>query len=54
MDQSVIFQALKVWHLEAENEVNLKIKDYNPWVNDWIGVFNVCITLVYFCKFYYS
>jgi len=35
----VIFQPIKIWQLETENEVNLRVKGYNPWVNDWIGVF---------------
>lgn len=32
-----------MWLLETENEVNLQIIEYIPWVNDWIGVFNVCL-----------
>lgn len=39
IDFSVIFQPIKIWKLETENEVNLRIKNYNPWVNDWIGIF---------------
>lgn len=42
VEQLVIFQPVEAWQLETENEVNLRIKDYNPGVNDWIGVFNVC------------
>ncbi|XP_025409047.1 inositol polyphosphate 5-phosphatase K-like isoform X1 [Sipha flava] len=40
VEQPVIFQSIEAWQLETENEVNLRIKDYNPGVNDWIGVFN--------------
>lgn len=51
VDQSVIFQPIKTWYLENENEVNLRIKDYVPWVNDWIGVFHVRFKCVYSTKF---
>jgi len=36
-----------MWKLETENEVNLRIKNYNPWVNDWIGIFPVCRNQIY-------
>uniref|UniRef100_A0A2H8TQ97 Inositol polyphosphate 5-phosphatase K n=1 Tax=Melanaphis sacchari TaxID=742174 RepID=A0A2H8TQ97_9HEMI len=39
VDQPVIFQPINTWQLETENEINLQIKNYIPWVNDWIGVF---------------
>ncbi|XP_022161564.1 inositol polyphosphate 5-phosphatase K-like [Myzus persicae] len=44
VDQPVIFQRIKTWQLETENEVNLQIKEYIPWVNDWIGVFKETYT----------
>jgi len=40
IEQPVIFEPIKSWNLEMENEINLRIKGYNPWVNDWIGVFH--------------
>ncbi|VVC33733.1 Endonuclease/exonuclease/phosphatase,Inositol polyphosphate-related phosphatase [Cinara cedri] len=39
-NQPIIFQQINTWQLEEVNEVNLRIKDYIPCVNDWIGVFN--------------
>lgn len=44
VNQPIIFQEINVWQLDTENEVNLRIKNYIPCVNDWIGVFNVCST----------
>lgn len=38
------FQQINIWMLETENEVNLRIKNYIPCVNDWIGVFHVYST----------
>lgn len=42
IDEPVTFQQIQSWQLEKENEINLHIKYYTPWVNDWIGIFHVC------------